>query len=210
MRAIHDLRAIRRPPCAAIVSGGVGKLRHVGAIDVHRVDVEVTTLERREHHPRAIRRKHTFGGVDVVVREPAHVGAITVHREDVELVERPDVAFARIRLGWADAVVHMAAAEEQSIAAGNEPAARGLAVAVGHPVEPRSIGAHHILLIAGATVARRLERDPLAVVAEIRFGIFTTVGDLADVGEMWLARVAGAGNVHTGRRRGRAARRRRR
>jgi len=43
--AIDDLCAVRRPPRASVVARLGGQAFHVGAIDVHRVNVEVSVFE---------------------------------------------------------------------------------------------------------------------------------------------------------------------
>src|SRR3990172_3355290 len=67
--AIDDLPAVGRPPRPAVVARLVRELADVGPIHVHRIDVEVPVLERREHDPATVGREHAFGGVDAVVRE---------------------------------------------------------------------------------------------------------------------------------------------
>src|SRR4051794_5071540 len=82
----------------------------------------------------------------------------------------------------------------------------------------RPVDVHDELLIAAATVARRLENQALAIVAEIRFRILTAEGELPDVPQVAfghtrrlqaldsclidreLAPVAGAGGQENGRR----------
>src|SRR5206468_11173909 len=47
-RAIRDLLAVRRPPWTAVVAWRRREPAYVGAVDVHRVDVEISVLERGE------------------------------------------------------------------------------------------------------------------------------------------------------------------
>src|SRR4051812_36188985 len=81
-----------------------------------------------------------------------------------------------------------------------------------------SVDVHDELLIAAATVARRLKNQALAIVAEIRFCVLTAEGELADVPQVAfghprrlqalgghlidreLAPIAGAGRQENGRR----------
>jgi hypothetical protein len=49
-----------------------------------------------------------------------------------------------------------------------------------------SIGVHDVLLVARAPVAGALENEPLAVRAEVGFGVLTAIRELPDVGEMTL------------------------
>ena len=60
----------------------------------------------------------------------------------------------------------------------------------------RAVDPHHVLLVARVAVARRLKREPTAIVAEIRLGIFSAECDLPDVAEM---RLAGSSNNSPGR-----------
>ena len=143
------------------------------------------------------------------MRETAQVRAITIHGVHVELVQRPHVALRWIGLGRAETVVHVAGPEEQTIAPRQEPAASGFTLAVRHARQRRAIGAHHVLLIAGATVARRLECDPLPIAAEIRFRVLATIGDLTNVRQVAFGRIDGASDAHARHRRGCAGARRR-
>jgi len=85
-------------------------------------------------------------------------------------------------------------AKEQPLAAGQEPATGGFAT-LRHFGELRTVGTHHVLLITGTAVARALERDVLAVGAEIRFRVFPTIGELHQTAEMGLAGVRGNGSA---------------
>jgi hypothetical protein len=79
--------------------------------------------------------------------------------------------------------------KEESIVAGKEPAARCFAAAIRNATEIAAINAHYILLIACAAIACALQREPLPVVTEIRFGILSSERDLAQCTEMpliWL------------------------
>ena len=80
----------------------------------------------------------------------------------------------------------MRRSEEQPLAIGEEPRTSGLAVSVRDALEIRPVDAHHVLLVARATVARGLEGEPLSIAAKIRFGVFTTERDLPDIGEVRL------------------------
>jgi hypothetical protein len=53
-RAVDDLAAVGRPPRPAVVARCRGEPTQVGSVDVHRVDVEVTVLERGEDDAPAI------------------------------------------------------------------------------------------------------------------------------------------------------------
>src|SRR5688572_33403942 len=77
--------------------------------------------------------------------------------------------------------------EEEALAIGKEPAAGRLSFAIRHSRQSAAVDAHHVLLVAGASVACRLKRQPLTIAAEIRLGVFSTKRDLADRGEMALA-----------------------
>ena len=67
----------------------------------------------------------------------------------------------------------------------------------------RSVDSHDVLLVARMSVARCLKRQPFSVVAEIRFGILSAEGDLANVVQVRFA--WGPGNCPR-RRRARTAR----
>src|SRR5674476_805255 len=73
---IDDLRAVGRPPGAAIVTRRRRKLSQIAAIDIHRVDVEVPVLQRGEDELLPIRRDDAFRGVDAVAREPVQLTAV--------------------------------------------------------------------------------------------------------------------------------------
>src|SRR5690349_15930935 len=99
--AIHDLRSIRRPPRPAVIAGRGGELPNVAAVDIHRVDVEITALERREHDALPVRREHAFGSVHAVVGESAQVLAVAPDGVDVERIDAPDITLRGIGLRWA-------------------------------------------------------------------------------------------------------------
>src|SRR5437868_1257828 len=78
--------------------------------------------------------------------------------------------------------------EKETLIARKEPSARGFAAAVGDSMKSGSVRAHHVLLVTRVAVASRLKRQPLSIVAEIRFGIFTTESELSNRCESMLTR----------------------
>ena len=187
--------AIGRPPRPAVVTDGVGEALHVGAVHLHGVDVEVAVLERREDDPLAVGGEDALGGVDVVVGKALDVRPVAIDGEDVVLVERPHIALRWSGTRRTSRVVGGGRAEEEALATGKEPAAGSLAAAVADALELRTIGLHHVLLVAGASFTRGLERDPLAVAAPVRLGVLAAVGDLAEIGEVRLARLGRNGTI---------------
>jgi hypothetical protein len=78
--------------------------------------------------------------------------------------------------------------EEEPSVTGEEPSARCFSAPVRYPARIASVTADHVLLIAALPVARALQRQPFSVVAEIRFGVFSTERYLSNGREMRLAR----------------------
>src|SRR3970282_686026 len=81
--------------------------------------------------------------------------------------------------------------EEQALTVGKKPPARSLSATVRNALEAGAIDPHHILLVAGVSLARRLEREPLTVAAEIRFGVLAAECHLPDGGEVALTGLRG-------------------
>ena len=83
----------------------------------------------------------------------------------------------------------MGRCKEDSLVAGEEVAARRLAAAGRDASHVRAVDVHDELLIAAASVSRRLKDQAFAVVAEIRLGVLAAERELANVAEMRLVRL---------------------
>src|SRR5688572_17703772 len=134
-RPVHDLCAVRRPPRTAVVAWRRREAANVRAVDIHRVDVQVAVLERREDDALTIRREHTFCGVDVVIRQAADTRPVSIRGIDVEAIESPDVTLRRIWARRAGRVVSVRGSEKQSLPVRQEPATRRLTAASGNTLQ---------------------------------------------------------------------------
>ena len=178
--------AVGREERAAVVARGVRQPADVGAVDVHRVELEIAILERREDNCLAVGRERSLGGVDAVAREALGAAAIGIGGVDVVLVEPPHVPLRWVGLPGARAVGRARGRVEDFRVVREEVAARRLAGAVGDAAQRGAVGVHDVFPIAPSIVARALEDQLLAIGAEVRLGVFATVRELADVGEVWL------------------------
>src|SRR4051812_44741391 len=188
---VHYSLAVGGPPRAAVVAELVGQLFEARAIHVHYVDVEVAVLQRCEDELLPVGRQHAFGGIDAEVGESAESRAVGAGGVDVERVEPPHIALRRIGSRRAILLERLARREENAPVTVHEISAGCLADAARYSAHPRAVDVHHVLLVAGPTVAGALENEPLSVVAEIGFGILAAVGELPDVAQMLLARLRG-------------------
>jgi hypothetical protein len=79
--------------------------------------------------------------------------------------------------------------EEKFFVAREKPAACCLAAAIGNALHTTAIDTHYVLLVACPSVASALQSQPFAVVAEIRFGVFSTECYLPERAEMRFSRI---------------------
>src|SRR5665647_1035713 len=184
---IDDLRAVGRPPGAAIVTRRRRELSQIAAIDIHRVDVEVPVLQRGEDELLPIRRDDAFRGVDAVAREPVQLTAVGASSVDVVRIETPHVPLRRIGLRGTVALLGVRRSEENALIVRVEEAAGGLARPGRHAMYAGAVDVHDELLIAGASIASALEDQATAIGAEIRFGVLAAIGELPEVSQMSLA-----------------------
>src|SRR5205807_7178 len=99
-----------------------------------------------------------------------------------------------IALGWirtrrAHSVDGVGRRKKDSVIACEEVPAGRLALPCRDTMNAATVDAHHELLIAAPPIPCGLEDEPLAIMAEIRFGVLPTEGQLRDVAQVALGRL---------------------
>src|SRR5438105_11377110 len=106
---------------------------------------------------------------------------------DVERIQPPHVTLGWVRARGTLTLQCLTRREKDAPVTVHEVTAGGLAAAAGYLLHVRAIDAHDVLLIARSPIARALKDQLPSIVAEIRFGVFAAVGQLADVSQMRLS-----------------------
>src|SRR5690606_16954365 len=165
---------------------------------------------RGEDDAPVLRADGRLGVVAGLGRELLGDAAVEVRLEDVVArVQGPDVTLAVIGLGRAGVAAEVRRRVDDLLIAGQEIGARRRALARRHALRlgQRAIDAHGVDLIA-ALAGVRLEDELVARARPVRLGVFAPVGELKQLAEVGLARVAQARlPVGDGRRRRRRRRR---
>ena len=182
-RHIQGGSGTRRPCGVGVGPGGVGEVGLIGAVGVHRVDLDVSISSRAEGDPLTVGRVRRPEVVRRVVAQVRLIRAVGVHRVDLEetvavrgeadalAIRGPGrIAVAGRGVGEVDPVAaicvhHMdvgAGAEGDPPAVGRPGSVRVVRNAVREVLEVAAIGVHHVDLVVVA-VAVRVERDLLTV-----------------------------------------------
>ena len=88
--------------------------------------------------------------------------------------------------------------EEDALVAREEETTRCLTGTRGHTMHARAIDVHDELLVACATTTRALENQPGAIATEIRLGVLSAIGELAEIAQVPLAGFRGNSGHHAG------------
>src|SRR5205085_9615057 len=123
---------IWREERTAIVAWCAREPAHVRAVDVHRVDVEISVFERREHDGPAVRRQRSLCRVHTVAREAAEARTVVVRGVDVARVQSPDIALRRIGARRARRISRVRRTEKNLAVCVEEVAASRLACSGGY------------------------------------------------------------------------------
>jgi hypothetical protein len=184
---IDDFLAIVRPERTAVVTQFVGKLLHVGAVDIHGKDIQIAVPCGSKDDVLSIPSDGGLGVVALLVGKLLQIAAIRLGGKDlIAIVNRPHIAAGVIGLGRTIGTRSVSGGEKDAIAGGKEIGTGSASLAGADELGSGglSIGRVHgnrIDLIAGNAFALVLKNQSFVIEGKISFGILAAEGQLSDI-----------------------------
>ena len=187
--AIDDEGPILAPERATVVPQFVGQLAETATISIHGVDLQVTTPQAGEDN-RSLGIDRRFRVIPRAVGQPSQAGPVQIGPHDLEArKEGPDVAQRIVRFGRTLRISEeRRRIDDRSLVRG-EVGASGLPLAVGDPLNIRSVQVHREDLVATVRLTRSLKDQFFAIRREVGLRVLPFEGQLSNVGKALLARI---------------------